>query len=66
MNETNRNVSRTAQSLAIRRDTLRVRIEGYGFRLGLNAHRSLSARQPAVRERAGSMVGGTSPEHPSG
>ena len=57
MNETNRNVSRTAQSLAIRRDTLRVRIEGYGFRLGLDAP-PLPQRAPACGPRAGRVGGG--------
>jgi hypothetical protein len=66
MNETNRNVSRTAQSLAIPRDTLRVRIEWYGFRLGVDPPPlPPRARQAAVREPAGSVVGGTSPERPS-
>jgi len=66
MNETNRNVSRTAQSLAIPRDTRRVRIEWYGFRLGVDAPLlPQRARQPAVREPAGSVVGGTPPERPS-
>jgi hypothetical protein len=49
MSETNRNVSRTAESLAIPRDTIRVRA---------------ACRQP-VREPARSVVGWTPPERPS-
>ncbi len=57
MNETNRNVSRMAQSLAIRRDTLLVRIEGYGLRPGLEAP-PLPQRAPACGPRAGRVGGG--------
>jgi transcriptional regulator of acetoin/glycerol metabolism len=65
LNETNRNISPTAQRLAIARNTLRARIERYGLRPGVDApplHQR--ARRPAVREPAGSVEGGTPPERP--
>lgn len=55
MNETNRNVSRTAQSLAIPRDTVRVRVEWYGFRLGVLQKIGFEAAQK-LRERVAAEI----------
>jgi len=65
LNETNWNISRTAQRLGIARNTLRARIERYGPRPGVDApplHQR--ARRLPVREPAGSVEGGAPPERP--
>jgi len=61
MSETNRNVSRTAELLAIPRDTIRVCTEWYGLRLGVHTPPTPSACAPACRPGAGQVGGGLDP-----
>jgi transcriptional regulator with GAF, ATPase, and Fis domain len=65
LNETNWNISRTAQRVGIGRNALGARIERYGLRPGVDASPlNQRARRPPVREPAGSVEGRTPPERP--
>jgi DNA-binding NtrC family response regulator len=64
LNETNWNISRTAQRVGIGRN-VGARIERYGLRPGVDAPPlNQRARRPPVREPAGSVEGRTPPERP--